>query len=234
MRLCTPQLLTILFSLTGCTKQVYVEMPASPTIQLASSTVAVISADRACQDVANALAERLTKEAFYIVNPKARVQLIVSGCNTYVHPFVDIVQNVDAVTGIVEQSRRVRLDGRAHAQIEVRTDERAQAFLLGNAQWSLQTSRPKATHGMNTQLNTLLTDDLMEQVRPIPRIATRRVFPNAQPGTHKALLTHAVAAEVAGDLQEAIRLAVAANNNAPNPRIEAYILELRSRLQQLD
>lgn len=227
-----PQLVSILACLAGCTKQVYVEMPASPTVHLTSSTVAVVSADRSCQAVANTLAERLTKEAFYIVNPKARVRLIVSGCKTYVQPFIDIVQSVDSVDGIVTQSRQVRLDGRAHAQVEVNTEGRSQAFLLGNAQWSEHTSRPRAVHGMSAQLNALLTDDLLEQVRPIPRIATRRVFPNAQPGTHKALLTHAVAAEVAGDLKEAIRLAIAANENAPNPRIEAYILELRSRIQQ--
>jgi len=232
MRLRFSQLVPILFCLTGCTKQVYVQMPAAPTVHLASATIAVIAADRTCLSVANTLAERLTKEAFYIVSPKARVRLIVSGCKTYVHPFVDILHSVDSVNNVVTQTRRIRLDGRAYAQVEVKTEGRSEAFLLGNAQWSQLSSRPKRTHGMDALLNTLLTDDLMEQVRPIPRIASRRVFPNAQPGTQKALLTNAVVAEAAGDLRAAIRFAVAANDNASNPKVEAYIMELRERLKQ--
>ena len=84
--------------------------------------------------------------------------------------------------------------------------------------------------GLSQQLQEMVVSDLLEQVRPIPRIAERRIFPNAQPKSQKALLTEAVAAEIRGDLPRAIELAVAAQKTAPNARIRAYLDELRRRL----
>ena len=216
--------------LTACAKHVYVHTPASPTVKLHSATVALVSADRGCQRLANELARRMTREALFQVDPKAEVRLLVSECREQVRPTVSIRQMVDSEKGILQEKRTIRVDGRAFAQVEVTSQSGTQAHLIGSADWTKQTQNPKAIKTLRKQLHALLADDLLEQVRPIPRIAQRRIFPNAQPNSQRALLTEAVSAEIRGDLTRAIELAAAAQKQAPNSRIAEYLDELNRRL----
>jgi hypothetical protein len=206
-----------------------VSTPASPNVHLPSATVAIVAADRSCHLLANTLAERITREAIFRVDPKAKVRLLVTECSNRILPTVNIFKNADSRTGTSIEERKVVLDGRGYAQVEVTMEDQSQAFLIGSSRWAQETSRPRAIRGITQQLRTLVADDILEQVRPIPRMAERRIFPNAQPGSHKALLTEAVAAEIRGDLTRAIELASAAQKTAPNARIQAYIDDLNQQ-----
>ena len=219
---------SILFS--ACAKRVFVETPASPTIRLHSATVAIVSADRTCQRLANALAKRMTKEALFRVDPKADVRLIVTQCRQHIRPTVTIKQTVDSEQGLLQEKRIVQIDGRAFAQVEVTNPSGTQAHLIGSASWADTGTGQRGIRGLQEQLQVLLADDLLEQFRPIPRMAQRRIFPNAQPNSQRALLTEAVSAEIRGDLKRAIELASAAQKQAPNDRIRDYLDELRRRL----
>ena len=235
MRFRNLQLLTFVSGalfLAACSKRVFVETPASPTIQLNASTVAIVSADRSCQRLANALAKRMTKEALFQVDPKADVRLVVSQCRQHIRPTVNIRQTVDSKQGLIQEKRNVQTDGRAFAQVEVSNPSGTQAHLIGSASWTEEGISLNNLRGLQEQLQTLLADDLLEQVRPIPRIAQRRIYPNAQANSQRALLTDAVSAEIRGDVKRAIELASAAQKQAPNPRIQEYLDELKRRLPQ--
>jgi hypothetical protein len=227
----TPSISTCgLLLMLGCVpKQVYVELPAAPAVHLPSASVAIISADRGCQRLSNQFAKQMTREALFRVSPKAEVRLLVSNCQQQIRPIVDIKHRVDARSGTVQEKRRLHLEGQGFAQVEVQTSTGSQAHLLAQASWRQEASGSRAVRGLRQLLLRQLANDLLEQVRPIPHVAQRRVFPNAQPNSHRAMLTRAVAAEINGDLRRAIALASAANEQSPNPRIHAYLSELIQR-----
>ena len=75
--------------------------------------------------------------------------------------------------------------------------------------------------------------DLTDQIRPIPRMVERRVYPNATAGSARHQLNLAVRAEMAGDLYEARRRARLANLIHSSPESEAYVTELEHLLHSL-
>jgi hypothetical protein len=207
-------------------RTVEVTVPAEPAVDI-DARVAVVTGDHDCAAIAGALIDELHAIGV-TVDPRATVRLQVSGCEQPVRHQVDveIAQNV--------RRRRDTVEGRAHALVDVSVDGLVQAHLIGasataitgswnasDGAWLSRTAERALVAGVAT--------DLADQVRPMPRIVERHVYPGAAEGTARALHNQAVSAERAGDLAEARRLAALAFARRPNPASAAYMTELQRR-----
>lgn len=214
----------------GCAgHRVHVELPAAPAVELAADAVAIVAADRECRDVANALVDELARVGALTVDPTAPTRLYVYGCTQAVAaPVVDVRLEDDA-SGRRSESREILVDGRAQAAVDVVRQGDVVARLVGAGRHTASgdlASSPGIERAMARNLPERVAVDLVDQIRPVPRLAVRRVYPNAAEGTAADLLDRAVAAELAGDLPAARDLALAALRERPTARAEAYLREL--------
>lgn len=222
----------------GCAHTVQVELPPAPAVALQTEVVSVVAVDRTCRDVANALVEHLAITPGITVDPQAPVQLHVYACEAWLGvPEVDLRQEVDE-GGNTRESREVSLDGRSHAVVDVVAKDQVAAHLIGVGRHQVVANAAGGeTLPVRRRVERALIEavalDLTEQVRPAPRIASRRVYPNAAADSHQGLMTQAVRAELDGDVARAHELALLAHETQPTSRSEAYIAELQ-RLVHLD
>jgi len=127
--------------------------------------------------------------------------------------------------------RRVTIDGRAHALVAVTTNGNVQAHLIGSGKhmsrgnWG-DTNVPAMGTSLERELHRRLVDDLTSQIDPMPRLVARRIHPNAEDGTARALHAQAVFAEQEGQLLRARSLAQRARVLDPHPRYLNYLQEL--------
>lgn len=218
----------------GCAHRVEVTLPAAPAIHLDSDSVAVIAGERACRDLADGLVEQLNALDGMEVDPRSDVRLHVLQCRTHFDPRVDITVSSDE-----EWRGRVTVVGRGHAVLAVEAGGEVQAHLIGSAQ---RFANGEAEGGQVVTLRRRVSRalvqgvaaDLAEQVRPMPRVVERRVFPNAPSDSARGHLDRAVRAELAGDLDEARRQAAMAHELRPTSWSAAYVAELDRLSRRLD
>lgn len=218
----------LLLAIAGCRATVHLEVPPTPAVALTADTVAVVARDRACQAAADALALELTRGSYLQVDPRSALRVELFSCG-------------DDQTVTVEQKDgadpRTRVEGRAHAVVEVSERGRVLAHLIaagrddGAAGLALPGSPGvgRLSRISRNRVHEDLARDVVRQLNPLPTLVERRVYPNASPGSARELTTRAVLAEKAGDLPLAIELATEAWNQDPNPRTSGYLDELRQR-----
>lgn len=216
---------------SACVHTVRIELPASPAVTLDADTsrIAVVTEDRECRDVADALVAELNTVDGIEVDPSADTRIDVLRCGRTLEANVD-VRIEDSV-----DRRRVWVDGRAHVLVAVSGDGEVLAHLVASARhfdssaWGdIDLLGRRRT--MDKVLTGLLAEDLVRQVSPIPRVAERRIYPNAAEGSPRSLTSRAVMAELSGDLLRAHRLAVQAHAERPSTRTAAYVAELEQRI----
>jgi hypothetical protein len=226
----------LLVGLSGCAHRVVVEVAAAPAVAIDASAVAVVSKDRECRGVANALVQQLNAIDGLRVDPRADLRIDVFSCGENYE--LTLVSEGDDASG--ETRSRARLDGRSYAVLMTSSSQGVFAHLIGSSQGGASTGWED--HG-STGLLRLRRDtqkrlahdvaaDLTAQLNPAPEHVARRVYPNAPEGTARELHTLAVLAERAGDLETAYYLAEAAHSEQPNARRADYLAELRRRRQR--
>lgn len=219
-----------LLLLGGCAHTVKVSVPPSPALPGISQQVAVVMGPRECRDVADALVQSLSRDGAFVIDPHAEIQLEVVECEAAMLP-----PEVEIVLSPEQDQRRVNVEGSAHAMVGVRVGGQIEAHLIGAARrqaqggWG-QTDVGALSRGVVHDLNRSVADDLAEQLRPIPRVVARRVYPNAPEDSAHGLFTRAVAAEREGDLEDALRLVEQAHRRHPTARTAAYLDELDRRV----
>ena len=227
-----------LLALTGCaSRTVHVEIPALPAVELAADTVSIVSTDKGCKPTADALAARLALAPGIQVDPRSGVRLRLDECGTSYESVVFVNDLPDNEMG---ETRRLTLEGRAFAMVEVEVEGQHQATLVGSSRqgsfqhqervglWDLLALR----RNVDRRLSQALVEDLVRQISPFPTLAQRRVYSNPSPGTARELHNRAVMAEQHGDLDEAWRLAQLAYDAHPRGRIAAYRAALEFRRAQ--
>ena len=235
-RLFTPAILALaLLATAGCAKRVKVAHVAAPVVPVDTSAVAVVAAERACQDTAKALIDALGERPGVTVRPHAPVRLYVTGCETLLRPSVDLAHHEDGDQ--LDTSRRIRLEGRGVALVALVVDQEVQAHLLGSSRAyqgsDAKDSVPAMRRAVARDLVDSVADDLAEQLRPMPRLAARRVYPRADVASARGLHSRAVEAERNGDYVAARRLALQAWRADPSPRSLTYLRELDDLLVRL-
>lgn len=222
---------------TACAHHVDVEVPAVPAVALPDDAVAIVTMDRGCAPVADALVDEVNRLPGLRVDPKASTMLQVFGCELALEPQIDVRQQVDARSGITRQSRDVTVEGRAHAVVAVVQHHVPQAHLIGTGRH--EAAADAQAHNLRSMSRTArqklvaaVARDLSDQIRPMPRLTQRRFYPSAAEGTARRLHNLAVQAELTGDYREAHRLAEAAWQAAPTARSRAYVDELASLVER--
>lgn len=225
--------MAVLLALSGCARRVQVALPAAPAVALESQTVAVVAGGRACRDVADALVQRINTLEGMRVDPSSPVRLTVQGCSNTFDPQVDIT-----VSDNSDWLGRITVVGRGHAVVQVQTQGETRATLIATgeryAQGELEGSMVALRKRVSRNLTEAVADDLTEQLRPIPRVVQRRVYPNAESGTARAHINLAVTAELEGDLLTARDHALRALEISPSAEFAAYARELDQLVQRMD
>lgn len=234
-----PFLLATTLGAAACAHTVDVSLPAAPAVSLHSERIAVVYVDGRCATQADALLAAL-RAGGLVVDPEAPVRLEVSLCEGGVggpEIEVEIADGVDR--------RRVAVDGRAWAVLQVFGPEGLRARLLGTAEQQVRGPwsdvAPHTSGDVRRLVRTAddvlvaaVADDLAEQVRSGPREVSRRLYGRAPEGSGRALYNAAVQLEVQGDVTEARRVAHEAWTREPNLRIATYLLELDRRVALAD
>ena len=229
-----------LLALSACSQHVQVPVAAWPSVSLSSDAISVVAVKRNCRYIADALVTALVAAPGLRVDPRATTRLAVSDCGESFHTEVDVFQEFDRENGRSVDRRRVVIDGRAHAVITVMNGDLVIARLLAGAreniagQWGAESDYLRLSKSARRQLSDSVAGDLTEQLRPVPRLAHRRIYPRAPNGTARHLHSLAVLAEQQGDLPLARRLAGAAHADHPSDRSEDYVRELDSLLLRSD
>lgn len=226
--------LAALLGLLGCHSTLELGMAPRPAVALQADRVAVIARERSCIETADAVARALgDPSAGLVVDPRAEVKLEVFGCG-------------DGQTWTIDERDSLRtgvaVEARAFALVEVRTfpegaaGGRTLAHLLATGVHTR--SRPSGGAGAATPLPVSvrgarrgaiddLARDLALQLSPVPTLVQRRVYPNAPDGSARELLTRAVHAEAAGNVQAALDLVERAMSLDPEPGTASYLRDLR-------
>ena len=214
----------------ACTHRVEVQVPATPSVQLEGTAVRVVAAERGCQSVANAVTDVLRRRSNLTVDPRASLRVDVFGCGESWQLDLQAQVSEDGVR------RRMALSGRAYAAAVVSRDGVLEGRLIGSSRSDAADpwlATPQSFRGLRRRARVGLPDrvavDLVAQLDPLPRPATRRVFAHARAGTRRELHNLAVAAERYGDLETALFLAAAVHDERPTPRSASYLYELARR-----
>ena len=231
------RLLTTLFALSivGCSPSMRVEISPIPTLNIASTSVSVVASDRECRTIANELVDILRSSYGFQVDPLSPIRLTLSDCGAHYETNVTVTQPVESGRFLADH-RKISVLGSAHASLAVSAFGNVQAYSIGTGRQegvvgrhaeSLVTLR-KVTE---TNLNSLVAEDLASQVSPVPKEVARRVFPNAPGDTARGLHTLAVQAEALGAFDAALEYARAAHDQRPTHQSRAYMAELDRRVQ---
>ncbi|MBT3220118.1 MAG: hypothetical protein HN348_13595 [Proteobacteria bacterium] len=209
-------------------------MRALPAVQLDTTTVAVVAADRSCRPIADRLVQRLNEVEGLRVDPQSEVRLNVNSCGESYETSVFVNQEVSSGGTISSDRRRAVIEGRGHAVVTVQIGDDVQAHIIGSGnRVSFGTWHDRELHNtlemrqvVQRRIGESVADDLAEQLSPVATIAARRVFPNAPLGSARQLHTLAVQAEQSGDIQRAREFAQAALAAKPTTRERVYIEQL--------
>lgn len=211
---------------------------------LAQTEVAVVAAEPACRGLADALVTALGSRPGITVRPDAPQRLTVRRCDEQVTTSIDIegtYPGLDYGTSVYQERRRYSLNG--HARGELLIDG------LGAAPVSFTEEVDRAVRGawidegsldipasfaLRERVNADLADALADKIAPLPETIRRTIYPDPEPGTARQLHNDAVAAERAGNLDDALRLAREAYAAQPSPMAMDYIEALQEHASQVN
>lgn len=223
----------VLFWLTGCVHQVSWQETHAPSYPLPTTRVAVVAMDKDCRPLADALVEALGARPGVDVRPDAEQKIFVARCDQLVTTAVDIEGNYPGLnysTDVYFERRRYTLHGWARGEMEVQTPGVDPMRFSADTERDLRGGWVTGTDidiPANTSLASRLSEDvaglLADKLVPLPETIRRTVYPDPEPGTARQLHNDAVAAERAGNLDEARRLAQAAYAADPSPAAMDYL-----------
>jgi hypothetical protein len=223
----------------GCAPKVKIEHPAQPALQIDATSVAVVSHDRECRDIADELATHLNENGLR-VDPRAAVRLDLYGCGQSFETKVEVSQRADQ-QGVSSDERRATVEGRGHAAVNVTVHGETEATLIGSGSqlatgsWQNRDIREvlDMRRGVDKHITQAVARDLAEQISPMPTLVSRRVYSMAI-GNGGRLHNQAVQAELSGDIPRAHTLALAALASRPGHRgHQRYVSDLDHLLQRL-
>lgn len=204
----------------GCAaKTVAVEVPAEAAVHVDTQRIAVVAADPLCRGVAHEIADLFQDRPDVFVDPTAPTRLVVAVCDEAAVRTVAIRRDGGRAHG---------WDARMTALLVVQSEDELVGRLVAIGGDSAG-ARPSHARGLRRTLAREVAKDVVEQLIP-SGLVERRVFPGASPESSRGLQTRAVAAELAGDIDNALSLARAASALAPSPGLSDYIDDLQHRL----
>lgn len=221
----TASVLTALI-LLGCVHQVSWTIAPIAGVRLPSTEVAVIAYDRACKPVADALVDALGSRPGIEVRPEATQRITVQKCDDQLTTALDIESNYPGLTygpTVYQERRRYTLHGWARGEIVV---EGAGDPLRFSGEVDRSVRGPWVNSGdldvpasatLRQRVSEDLASRLADHIAPLPETIERIIYPDPEPGTARKLHNDAVAAERAGNLDEALRLAREAYAADPSP-----------------
>ena len=212
--------------LAGCVHQVSWTIEPVAQMKLPETAVAVIAVDRACKPVADELVDALGSRPGIEVRPDATQRIIVQNCDDQVTTALDIESNYPGLSygpTVYQERRRYTLNGWAHGEIVVQgagdplkfTSE-VERSVRGPWVNSGDLDVP-ATATLRQRVSGELADALADHIAPLPETIERIIYPDPEPGTSRKLHNDAVAAERAGNLDDALQLARQAYAADPSP-----------------
>lgn len=198
---------------------------------------------RDCKPVADALVSTLGKRTGIDVRSGAGIRLEVRNCDRGQQRTMEFDDGMDAATGSMAGSafsggpdkRRYTIRGWSSAELSVISATGSSVVLSGSANRTVNSPWvPDDDLDVNRSIS--LADDLANEVAgnlanqlaPVPVSLRRTVYSDAPPGSAHDLHNRAVAAEQAGDLVAALRLARQAQAEDPCRAGAEYVLALQA------
>lgn len=216
----------VALALIGCAHQVSWTIEPVASLTLPATEVAVIAVDRACKPVADALVDALGSRPGIEIRPDATQRITVQKCDDQVTTALDIESNYPGLNygpTVYMERRRYTINGWARGEMVI---EGAGDPLRFHAEVDRSLRGPWVNSGdldvpATATLRQRVCDDLAsrlaDHVAPLPETIERIIYPDPEPGTSRKLHNDAVAAERAGNLDEALRLAREAYAADPSP-----------------
>lgn len=227
----------LLLLMLGCTKHVSWDVQPKPSYELPSLQVSVVTGERSCKRVADDLAKTLSARPGVVVRPDAPVRLLVQDCEQEIETLLELESSFPGIeysNAVSRERRRFDMRGWAHAVLIVDSPSAAQVRIPGGAERRVR--GPWVSEGdldmprmftLEQAVRRDLATNLADQLAPLPATIRRTLYVDPEPGTARQLHNLAVAAEHAGNLDEALRLAKQAYTANPNARGMAYIEALQ-------
>lgn len=229
----------LLFLALGCVHQVSWTEQHAARYPAPTTQVAVVAMEQACRPLAEAVIDALGSRPGVDVRPDAAERIFVGSCDDLVTTQVDVETNqlgLNYGNTVAFERRRYTLHGWARGEIEVQSPGLEPVRFAATAERDLRGPWISggdldipASPALRSRLADEVADQLVQNLVPLPETVRRTVFPDPEPGTARQLHNDAVAAERAGNLDEALRLARSAYAADPSPSAMDYIETLESR-----
>lgn len=228
----------LLGTLTGCAHRSVSWVETNQSVLAPEvAQVTVRSDDPACAGIERGLRNELLRRGLSVTEA-APVHLSLSACEREVRSELGLrTENTlfnesQGADGL----RQVQVWGSGRAELRVAEAGSEGLVLVSRASaedavgWRQKPDDAVARQvGLERELDTLLAEDLAQQVRPQAVERRRRAFRRAEPGSPEAALNAAVAAEQAGDVERALDLAREAYVRKPTWWALDYVDELEAR-----
>lgn len=202
----------------GCAARVPVELAAAPSVAVPDAVVSVVSVDRDCRAVADALTSALRSMDGMAVHPNAPTRVNILACNT---SWADTGEQIEV---------------RSQAIAAISADRGVLAKLLGASSEVLR-GEADGTIALRKSSENLLVEgvaqDLAEQIAPVPTRVHRKVYENPSAGSARQYHNLAVAAEREGRIDDAVWWATQAWEERPTSRRARYVAELTRRRSRI-
>lgn len=230
--------------LLGCVHQVSWTIQPPAALALQQTEVAVVAAEPGCRALADSLVDALGSRPGIVVRPDAAQRLTVHRCDEQVTTSIDIEGNypgLDYGSGVYQERRRYSLKGSASGEMVVDGLGSAPVRFAETVDRDIRSAWVNEGNldiPASMELRERLADDLAgtlaDKIAPLPETIRRSIYADPEPGTSRQLHNDAVAAERAGNLDEAMRLARQAYAAQPSPAAMDYIEELSQHAAQVN
>jgi hypothetical protein len=228
----------MLLTLLACATKVTWQVTPAPVVHVDTTSVAVAAEGVECRRVADAVVAELAARPGVRVEAEAQTRLVVRGCDQELSTLIE-VENARGTMRVDETDRRrVVVEGQGTARVSVLRGTASvgelehSAVASEDSGWAsdgrVATPRARAVEG---ELVRLLARGIADDVAPLPADLQRRLFDHPEPGTAAELHNQAVAAEIAGDLELAMKLARQAWTADPSPRGARYLEQLEAHAE---
>ncbi len=229
--------------LFGCVHQVSWEEQPVSAYPVTTTTVAIVAMDKDCRPLADALVKALGARPGVDVRPDAEQKIFVAKCDDLVTTTVDVEGNypgLDYGNSVYFERRRYTLHGWARGEMSVqgpgvepmRFSSSSERDLRGSWVSGGDLDIP-ANPELHTRLTADVADGLADKLVPLPETIRRTVYADPEPGTARQLHNDAVAAERAGNLDNAMALAKAAYAADPSPAAMDYLELLEQHAESI-
>lgn len=233
----------LLLAIAGCLHHVSWVEERVPAYPRPTTRVAVVAMERACRPLANALLKELDSRPGVEVSPEAEQRIFVKKCDDRVMIAVDVdvtYPGIDYGSEVYFERRRYVLHGWARGEMEVQAPSVEPLSFSVEVERDMRSSWVSsrdldipASPEMQSRLSQDLAVRLSDKLAPLPETIRRTVFPDPEPGTARQLHNEAVAAERAGNLDDALAHAKAAYGADPSPAAMDYIERLQEHAESI-